>query len=200
MARKRKKRPAQHPPDSETPESAETDLDEELESFFEGTEEHNPDESYPPAPELDNSCLLHPRRELQDSCGRCSEALCPMCAVPFGSDVLCSECFSEAMRPENRTGGAWQGWVAMMLGMLAAGAVSFQMSGSLAAQIITALPGGSTSLASTALVSSGSAVWLGFAAQDFPNLARRAGAVGAAVGVLTLLVLVGLRVRMMLGG
>ena len=123
-----------------------------------------------------------------------------MCAVPVGVEALCSECFAATMSPERRPGGAWQGWVAMGLGLIAVAAVSFLMSGSLAAQLITALPGGSTALAYTALLSSAVAVWLGFAAQDFPNLARRAGVIGSGAGVLTLLILVGLRIRMVLGG
>ncbi|MEL6181247.1 MAG: hypothetical protein AAFS10_19980 [Myxococcota bacterium] len=211
MARRRKKRAAstdeahnapsnsssEHPEDSS---SAAQQPDDTLSMADEPSDPIHTEPSSEVTPlDLDRSCLIHPGRDTEHTCDQCSEELCSMCAVPFGDTLLCATCFTTAMKPEHRRGGFWQGWLAMVLGCIAVGAASIPLSGGAVAQMATLLPGGQALLDYTVLFSSVCAIALGFTAQDFPTLGQRAGVVGALCGLLTLMTLLGLQARQLLG-
>lgn len=141
----------------------------------------------------DFSCLIHAGHDVDSACADCGVSMCSMCAVPYGADLICAECLEGRLKRQIRT-SAWRGLVALASGLVGVAAVTAPYT-FLADPAVSRLFGSDTSLFSLVSMASGAtAVAIGMVAQDFEGIGKRAGAVGAGLGVLVLLAIVALNV------
>lgn len=110
-----------------------------------------------------------------------------MCSVPFGGKVLCAECFAEAAEEHRGAGGNWRGFLSFALGVLGAVLVSLPSSLLSDAEFLKPFPGGRAFFLYMPMILGSAGVVLGFSAQDFKGLGRRAGAVGVVAASLAIL-------------
>ena len=141
------------------------------------------------ADKRDRSCFSHPSFDLDLVCDDCGGSICQMCSISLHSLMVCTECFEVRIR-RRRRGSSWHGWVALACALFALGAVGAPFSVAADPSVAELFPGGRAFFVYGSMITSSAGVLLGFLAQDFDGLSRRAGIVAVAMSVLALCAIV----------
>lgn len=139
---------------------------------------------------LDDLCLIHPTRAIEAHCDICEAPLCLMCAFEGNNQTLCNHCFEDQIAEGAFESGAWQGWAALVLGLIGIAAVLGAFSFADDRAILEALPTGRHFFQYASTAAGAAGIVLGFAAQDIDGMSKRAGMVGALFSLVVLVAVV----------
>ncbi len=136
--------------------------------------------------EKDHSCLVHPGYNLSMRCDRCDADMCTVCAMTLREQMICADCLHDHVRHKTRPGGGWRGPASLALGLVALSVVTAPLAFAMTPETIKTFPGGTGFFIYGPILMGAIGVVMGFSAQDFQGITRRAGWVGIVISFLAL--------------